>query len=328
MRSFRTLTGALVVLALACPASAAAVAPANDNYLASTSINAADGSLPREFTDRVDTTEATTQADLFNPNREGLPGGGGPAEPVTCAGAAGFGKTVWYDFVAPSAGGFEIVASGFDAVVAVYPWNASSSQLGARVACGNESSGASERLLLQPEIVARRPYTIQIGGVNGAGGALDLQFSFYPDRDGDGSLDEGGDDCPDLPGTIAGCPPLVRGGARLSYDNVPGGVRITRLFAERVDKGARVEARCGRCGRSVSRTATRAGILSLTGFLGRVVRAGDRLQVFITQPATRSGRYRFGAIGKVTTWPVRSGGLGALTQRCLRPGTHKSMKCP
>ena len=60
---------------LALPATAAAAPPPNDNYLASTTISS------QEYRDSVDTTEATTQPDLFNPNRDGLPFGGGDPEP-------------------------------------------------------------------------------------------------------------------------------------------------------------------------------------------------------------------------------------------------------
>ena len=42
----------------------------------------------------MDTTEATTQVDTFNPNRDGQPLGGGDPETTTCNGVS-FGKTVW-----------------------------------------------------------------------------------------------------------------------------------------------------------------------------------------------------------------------------------------
>ena len=98
--------------------------PPNDNYLASTTIAA------EEYTDTVDTTEATTQPDLFNPNRDGLPFGGGDPEPTSCGGASPFGKTAWWDFKAPSDGGVELKANGgFDVVVAVYTWSERTSKI-------------------------------------------------------------------------------------------------------------------------------------------------------------------------------------------------------
>ena len=89
----------------ALPASAAAAPPPNDNYLASTTINRQDGSMANEYADSVDTTEATTQPDMFNPDKDGLPLGGGDPEPTTCNGGSSFGKTAWWDFRPPSAGG-------------------------------------------------------------------------------------------------------------------------------------------------------------------------------------------------------------------------------
>ena len=65
MRIAPSLLAALA--ALAFPAAALAVPPGNDNYLASVPIETS----PFEVT--VDTTEATTQTDTYNPNREGVP---------------------------------------------------------------------------------------------------------------------------------------------------------------------------------------------------------------------------------------------------------------
>ena len=76
----------------------------------------------REFTATTDTTEATTQADLFNPSRDGAPLGGAGPENTTCKGAP-FGKTVWYDLAPPADGDAVIRATGFATVVAVYEWS-------------------------------------------------------------------------------------------------------------------------------------------------------------------------------------------------------------
>jgi hypothetical protein len=259
--------GCLAVVALAVPAAAQAAPPPNDNYLASATINSPSGALPREFhPDPVDTSEATTQADTFDPNREGLPFGGGKPEPTSCGTGAAYGKTVWFDFVPPTAGGVQIVAAGFDAVVAVYRWNPQNSQLGSLVACQNASTGPTEEVLLQQELRARRNYTVQVGGVGGAGGVLDFQFTFFPDRDADGILDEQPDKCPRLAGIPAfgGCPPVVRGAPGIFLDSVAGGFRLSRVVVDRVERGARVEVRCGGCGPPVRARARRAGTLRLT----------------------------------------------------------------
>src|SRR4051794_16906010 len=91
----RTLLAAAVAVAwsTAGAATALAVPPGNDNYLASLTINEPGGSLPAQFAATVDTTEATTQPDLFDPNREGLPFGGGQPEPTRCPGGPAYGKT-------------------------------------------------------------------------------------------------------------------------------------------------------------------------------------------------------------------------------------------
>src|SRR3712207_3998566 len=90
----------LATTSLACSllgaGSAVAAAPGNDNYLASLQMVEGDA-VPREFRHEVDTTEATTQGDLFDPNRDGIPFGGAEPEATRC-GAAQYGKTVWYDF--------------------------------------------------------------------------------------------------------------------------------------------------------------------------------------------------------------------------------------
>ena len=101
----------LAVALLAAPASAAAAPPPNDHYLASTTVTA------HAFRDGTDTTEATTQADTFNPSRDGLPtSGGGEPEPTSC-GTGTYGRTAWWDFEPPSDGRLEIRADGRRVVV-------------------------------------------------------------------------------------------------------------------------------------------------------------------------------------------------------------------
>src|SRR4051794_24086143 len=102
MRIAPSLLAALA--ALSFPAAALAAAPANDNYLASLPIDQA------EFKVTVDTTDATTQADTFNPNREGQPLNGGDPENLICKGV-GFGKTVWYDLAPRYFGSVDIFAA-------------------------------------------------------------------------------------------------------------------------------------------------------------------------------------------------------------------------
>jgi hypothetical protein len=328
----RTLLAAAVAVAWpALPAATAlAVPPANDNYLASLAINEPGGSLPAQFTAAVDTTEATTQPDLFDPNREGLPFGGGQPEPTSCPGGPAYGKTVWYDFSPPVPGGVEIVATGFDAAVAVYQWDPDTSRITRTLACQSAGPAPTETVRIPRSLQAGGNYTIQIGGVADAGGPLDLQFNYFRDNDGDGTFNEEPDKCLDLPGIPAfgGCPPVVRGGPRILFDRVGGGVRVTSLSVDRLDRGSRVEARCRRCGASLRRRVRRAGTLDVGGFTGRLVAAGDRITVRISHPRSGRGRYRFGAIERTVTWPVVGDRLGSRRERCSEPGSGDRIRCP
>lgn len=324
----RTLTVAACVMALAAPAAATAAPPPNDNYLSSTTIGSGNGTVPREYRDGVDTTEATTQADTFNPNRDGVPFAGGDPEPTTCApGAPEFGKTAWWDFRPQFAGGVQIKANaGFDVVVAVYEWSARTSKITSTVKCQNGALGSED--LIIPEVRKGANYTIQVGGAGDTGGPVDLQFSYFPDRDGDEVLDAL-DKCDNRRGIEAfgGCPPELRSAPRIRYANVAGGIRITSLAVDDVPKGGRAEVRCKGCGRKVTKRARRAGVLSLSRFVGRVVPTGRKIEVRVTQGPTGSGRFRFGATGKFYRWPVTSSGLGDRVTRCLNQGSRKPVKC-
>ena len=243
----RFLTLALgLALALAAAPPALAVPPANDNYLGSIGVTASQ---------TVDTTEATTQADLFDPNRDGLPFGGSGPEPLSCPVAPSYGKTVWYDFKPPAPGGIRIATTGaFDNVIAVYEWTEATSQLGRLVACVNATAGVSEELLMA---LRERNYTMQFGGVGGAGGALNFTFEYFQDTDGDTVLDEDPDKCLRLRGIrdFGGCPPVVRGAPRLTATGTGAGVRVDKLTVDRAERGTRIEVRC----RALRRDAARAG---------------------------------------------------------------------
>jgi hypothetical protein len=318
----------LAAVFLALPAGAAAAPPPNDNYLASTTINRSDGSMPLEYGDTVDTTEATTQADTFDPNRDGLPFGGGDPEPTTCGGGTAFGKTVWWDFRPPTAGGAQIRANGaFDVVVAVYTWSTETTRITRTVVCRNASPGSED--VVVPAVRKGTNYTVQVGGAGSTGGPVSFSLDWFPDTDGDGVLD-GPDKCRGRQGIerFGGCPPELRSAPRIRYDGVSAGIRVTSLALDDVPKGARAEVRCGRCGSKVTRRASRSGVLRVPGFAGRTVRAGDRIEVRVTQGRTGKGRYRFGAVGKYFRWPITAGGLGDRVSRCLQPGSRRPTKCP
>jgi DNA-directed RNA polymerase subunit RPC12/RpoP len=192
--------------------------------------------------------------------------------------------------------------------------------------CQNDELG-SETVELYP-VRKGTNYTIQVGGAGNAGGPLGLAVDWFPDRDGDGEFDAI-DDCPSVAGNgKGGCPPELRATPRIRYDGVAGGIRITSLAIDDVPRGARAEVRCRRCGGKVTGRARRAGVLQLRRFVGREVRNGDRIEVRITRPRAKTGRFRFGAIGKYYRWPVTGDGLGDRVSRCTNPGSRRLIKCP
>jgi len=315
MRHLSAIVLAAAALLLA-PAAVVAAPPVNDAYLASLPVDNA------EFTATADTTEATTQPDLFNPSRSGQPLGGGAPETTNCKGTA-FDKTVWYDLAPQADGGVAIRATGFATVVAVYEWSEATSQIRRMVDCSTTTS--ADDLIV--DVRARRNYTIQVGGAGGAFGLMSLKVDYFPDRDRDGEFDAL-DSCPTVPGIARfdGCPPELRAVPSINYDRVGGGIRITRLVVDRVPKGAKVVARCSGCG-SQTVTARRQGRVTLSRMIGRAVGSGGAVEVRVTMGRTGSGTYRFGATGSSFTWPVANGRLGTRVARCLNVRTGRKERC-
>jgi hypothetical protein len=205
------VTAGLVAFALASPAGAQA--PANDNYLDSIPINAPGSALTQnQYFDSQDTTFATVQDDLFGP------GGGGGPEFTVCNNAFRYGKTVWYDFYPHVNGSVRILTTGFDTVVGVVPFAyppAASFPVTNEWFCYDDPSPTTLEEVSFP-VTGGRAYTLQIGGyaeplpgdpANADFGALEFRFNYFPDRDGDGVLDNV-DQCQTTPGSQAnGCPP-------------------------------------------------------------------------------------------------------------------------
>jgi hypothetical protein len=331
---FRSLLGAALTAAalIATSAPALAAPPVNDNYLASTALNQKGTVLQPVLTDSVDTTEATTQGDLFNPGPDGQPLTGAGPESTQCNGTV-FGKTVWWDFHPPVDGGVEIKTAGFDDVVTVYQWDEASSKIVRSVGC-QDTAGITEDMILPDEVKAGRAYTVQVGGVSGpggliAGGLLSFELDFFADTDGDGFYDAEGDKCKTTPGPRAfgGCPPDLKSivSPSLNFDSTPAGIRINRLVVGGLPKRAKVRASCRGC-----RTATAVAKHSTVEFktlAGRVVPKGAKVQVRVTLGRTGKGKYRFGATGALISWPVKVGGIGLKRVQCLHVKTNKIQKC-
>jgi hypothetical protein len=328
------LVAALTAAALtATSASALAVPPANDNYLASTALNTQGTALEPILTDTsVNTAEATTQTDLFQPGPNGEVLGGAGPENTQCNGTV-FGKTVWWDFHPPVNGDVEIKTSGFDNVITVYQWDDKTSQIVRTVAC-QHTGGAAEDLSLLKQIKGGRAYTVQVGGVTGPdgqflGGPLSFELDYFADTDGDGVYDLTPDHCKTTPGPdrFGGCPPPLKAivTPSLSFANTPSGIRVTRLALTGVPKGAKVQARCGGC--PTVTTVAKHATVELKRLVGRNVAKGSKVQLRVTLGRTGKGNFRFGATGVLITWPVKAAGVGNKKTQCLHVGTVKIEKC-
>ena len=300
----------VALVALAIPAVALAVAPVNDDYLKSTPINRADTRLTREEVKTVvDTTEATTQPDLFVP---GTAGGGGP-ENTTCKGIA-FGKTVWYDLHPDVGGAVEIQTGGFDVAINVYEFDNRSAKIVRPVDC---SAGPGTQDFIIPRVDGGKHYTVQIGGLDAgmgaAAGSLGISFQFFADRDGDGVFDPI-DDCPDVPAQRhGGCPQELDATPKLTATPTGSGIIVKRLSVS-ATKGSKVEVRCRRgCSGHQARTA---GAVSFPLLRGRALPAGAAIEIFVTKAQS---------IGRYVRYDVVRGNFKRV-DRCLRPGSHTPRK--
>src|SRR5215210_6050621 len=232
--------GWVLAALLALPVTASAQsAPVNDNYLESLRLNDPGSRLERSDTlrDVRDTTNATTQSDVFSP-----PQSGGPPELTSCNGTV-FGKTVWYDFYPDVDGLARLRASGYDTVLRVVPFNRRSGEprFGSSL-CTNTSGSTTEEFLV--EVRRGGSYSIQIGGVGDAGGSLEFLFDFLADTDGDGVLDTV-DRCDRLVGPAGnnGCPRRQRVNTTLRARPTATGIEIDGLSVK-AKRGSRVVVTC------------------------------------------------------------------------------------
>jgi hypothetical protein len=327
-------TGLLAFL-VAAPASLAATPPPNDNYLASTIVPqfSTTGSKPMSYQSVINTTAATTQADLFNPEASGMPFSGGGPEPLTCDGSS-YGNTIWYDIHPKIPGAVEFVASGYPNAVAVYQWSPQTAKIIRRVGCQTSNSPSND-YVPAVDLQKGKAYTVQIGGLQTAGGfqsgTLDFQATFYPDHDGD-LLPDVLDKCPTLPGVerFGGCPPGLQPLPRYSYTIAGSGVQLTLLRIDEIPPGTQVQARCRPCGlRDVKSSGKHGTSVVMTGFAGHTLAKGDKLELWVTKGRSGTGIYRFGAFGSYFSYTVGSGTIGDRVIRCLMPGSLMPMRvCP
>jgi len=313
MRIAPSLLAALA--ALVFPAAALAVPPGNDNYLASVPIETS------PFQVSVDTTEATTQPDTYNPNREGVAFSGGSPEPLACKGV-GFGKTVWYDLLPTQSGAVElsVAATAFAPSVALYEYDRDNPKNLTLVDC---TTGVGDTLQLG--VKGGRAYTVQIGGVAGTGGpGLNFRATYFPDRDEDDEFDQL-DKCPTVAGTVDGCPPELKARPGLTFDRVGTGARIAGLYVDRAVKGSKIVAKCAGCG-SQTIKVKKAGRVTLSKLTGKTIANGRSVEIKVTLGRTGTGAYRFGATGAYVKYTYANGKL-TRQERCLNAKSGKVEKC-
>lgn len=128
-------------------------APANDNFSSPVEV------APLPFNHQLDTTRATQATD----------------DPSLCAGEGS--ATVWYRFVAPSAGTLTVdtFGSSYDTVLAVF-----TGERGALTgqACNDDSSGGQSQVTLS--VAEGKTYFIEAASYGSVGGRLNLSASFSP----------------------------------------------------------------------------------------------------------------------------------------------------
>jgi hypothetical protein len=299
--------GWVVAALLALPTAAYAQAPpVNDNYLDSLRLNDPGTRLERRDTlrDTRDTTNATVQGDVFSP-----PQTGGPPELTTCQGTS-FGHTAWYDFYPDVTGLVRLRASGYDTVLAVVPFNRRTARpnFGAAL-CSNASASTTEEFLVQ----VRRgdSYSVQIGGVDAAGGPLEFLFDFLADTDGDGVLDTV-DRCDRLDGTAKnnGCPRRQHVNTTLRALPTATGIEIDALSVS-ARRGSRVVVTCSAgCRRQVKRAHS---TVTFPGLSGAALPAGARLDIRVTHA---------GYFGEFVRYAVLAGNFRKI-ERCMNPGSRR-----
>jgi hypothetical protein len=280
--------GATTTMA-ATAAAPATVPPINDNYLDALNLN--EPSTPHHpgtplnrtetLRDERNTTAATVQSNILSPQP-------GPAELTGCNGV-GEGKTIWYDFY-PNANGLVRIrtSASFGTVMAVMPYNPTTllPEDSQRKCAVNQPTMAGE---LFANVEAGKSYTIQLGGVESAGGNLEFLFDYVVQLK------------------------RLQAEATLTAQPLASGVRVLNL-AVSAPKKARVEVRCTRSCRPQAKTARSLGF---TGLHGAVLPNGSALKIYVTAK-NEIGAYIEYKIGHANFTKV---------QRCLAPGSKRPERC-
>jgi hypothetical protein len=259
--------------------------PINDNYLESLNLNQPHTALNRTqtLTDVRNTSEATVQSDIFTP-----PQSGGPAEVTGCDGISE-GKTIWYDFY-PDANGLVRIrtSADFSTVMAVMPFEPKSllPETAQRKCAVNQTSHAEE---LFDEVKAGKSYTIQLGGVENAGGTVEFLFDYVVQ------------------------PKRLQPETTLTAEPLAGGVRIVNLSVSTPTKAHVVV----RCTRGCATQAKTARTVSFRKLKGTSLSNGAALKIYVTAK-NETGAY--------IEYKIHRGSFTKV-QRCLAPGGKKPVTC-
>jgi hypothetical protein len=280
----------VLLAVLAVPVAAQAPAPPiNDAYLNSLEYNGPGTKLDSTHTlkDTRDTTNATVQSNILTPcNRASCPTG--PAEVTSCDGVS-YGKTIWYDFYPSSNGAVQIQTSGFDNVITLYQFSLQTAFPNTGTAkCVHNSSFPSEQLTAT--VQKGKAYTIQIGGVNDAGGPLQTLFDFF-----------------------AAPPHRLSAQSTLTAKQSSNGIQLVGLSVS-TSRAATVTVKCSRGCRKQSKT--KQATETFPSLKGVQMKAGTKLKIFVTAK---------GSIGAYVEYDILPGNFKKLT-RCLEPGSSKPRK--
>jgi hypothetical protein len=267
----------------ASAAAPAAPAPINDNYLESLNLNKPGSPLNQTETlsDTRNTAGATVQSNILSPHP-------GPPELTGCNGVTE-GKTIWYDFY-PNANGLVRIrtSAAFGTVMAVMPYNPKTlvPENGERHCAVNQPTAAGE---LFDKVQAGRPYTIQIGGVEEAGGTLQFLFDYLVELK------------------------RLQAEATLAAQPLSSGVQVVSLSVVAPRK-AHVEVRCTRGCRPQATTARAVRFPRLSG---AVLPDGSALKIYVTAK---------NAIGAFIEYRIGHASFTKV-QRCLAPGSKRPKPC-
>ncbi len=279
------------IVCVKAPCEAAPAPPVNDNYLAGLNLNEPSSAHHRgtplnrteTLRDERNTAAATVQSDIFNP-----PSSGGPAELTGCNGVSE-GKTIWYNFF-PNASGLVRIrtSAAFGTVMAVMPYDPKTllPDNNQRKCAVNQPTAAGE---LFAHVQAGKSYTIQIGGVESAGGNVEFLFDYV------------------VP------PKRLQAEATLTAQPLAGGVQVVNL-AVSAPRHARVEVRCTRGCRPQAATARTVRFPRLGGAM---LPNGAALKIYVTAK-NEIGAYIEYKIGHASFTKI---------QRCLAPGSKRPERC-